>query len=113
MNDIRLNLRDPKTGKFTEHVQTFVPMRKAIEYAQKEKELYDKFKGQVPQSEVDNMRIAFVADLYDDEKVTADYILNGLDTNDTHIIMDIILERVLGVNLEERKKQVVPTEMTM
>lgn len=105
MSEIKLSLRDPETGKFKEHVQTFIPLRKKVEYIQKEKALGEKYDDDIPQEELDDMRYQFIADLFDDEKVTKEYILDGLVASEEHVVLDIILEHVLSVDTSERKKQ--------
>lgn len=104
MSDIKLNLRMPD-GKFKDFVQTFVPVSKTLEYFKLESDLYVEYKGKIPQGVLDERRIEFVAGLFEDETVTKELILNGLDTTDTHVIMDIINERVMGVKPEEKTKK--------
>lgn len=111
MADIKLRLRDPESGRVKDHVQAFVPIRKTVEYLKKEDEMFKEYDGEVPQSELDNMRIEFIASLFDDEKITKDYILDGLDVDDAPAIMEIIMSKVLGVK-PEKKQEKTPKKKT-
>lgn len=105
MADIRLKLRNPKTGDAVEHTQTFVPLIKTIEYLESETKLYDDYAGSVPQEEYEKMRVEFVAGLFDDEKVTSEYILHNLDVANRDVIMDIIKTQILGIPNEKKSEK--------
>lgn len=100
---IKLSLRMPN-NKFREFTQDFVPFSKRQEYIRLEAELEKKFKNEVPEEEYIKMQSQFVADLFDDEQVTQELILDGLDTLDRTKIFEIIRYRVLGFNKEEEEK---------
>lgn len=98
MSEIRLDLRvDGKKKTFT---QDFVPFKKALDYTEQEAKLFKKDKNgkdiQPTALELTQFRADFVAGLFDDADLTGDVILNGLDTENKDIIMDIIFYRVLG-----------------
>lgn len=96
--EIRLDLVVKKTTKtFT---QSHVPYSKALDYTDGETALFLKDKaGNViePSNRVlTEFRADFVAGLFDDKDLTGKVILEGLDTIDKGLIMDIIMYRVLG-----------------
>lgn len=98
MSEIRLDLRvDGKKKTFT---QDFVPFKKALDYTEQEAKLFKQDKSgkdtQPTALELAQFRADFVAGLFDDADLTGDVILDGLDTENSDIIMDIIFYRVLG-----------------
>ncbi|WP_288746341.1 phage tail assembly chaperone G [uncultured Enterococcus sp.] len=106
MSEIRLDLRvDGKRKTFT---QDFVPFKKALDYTEQEAKLFKKDKNgkdiHPSALELTQFRADFVASLFDDVDLTGDVILNGLDTEDKDVIMDIIYFRVLGY---ERQNEVL------
>lgn len=110
---IELELLMPN-NKYKKFTQEFVPFSKRQEYIRMEKELEAKFKGkEVPEEEYINLQASFVANLFDNEEVTKESILNGLDSLDRNKIYDIIRYRVLGFSKEEdeRLKKVLMEEV--
>lgn len=103
MSEIRLDLKVKGTTKtFT---QDFVPYRKALEYTEEEAKLWkEDSEGkdiEPTQAELSIFRADFVAGLFDDEDLTGDVILDGIDAEEHEKIMDIILYRVLGYTRSE------------
>lgn len=100
---IKLRLRNSK-GEYEEFFQDFVPQSKRLEYIRKERELEAKAQkeGFEPtQDQYEEMQVEFVASLFNDKKVTAKTILDGLDTADKGQIFDIVRYRVLGYSKAE------------
>ena len=98
MSEIRLDLMINGTKKtFT---QDFIPLRKALEYTEQEAKLWKKDKQgndiQPSEQELTKFRAEFVAGLFDDNDLTGDVILDGLDASQKDIFVDIIIYRVLG-----------------
>lgn len=101
--EIRLDLIvDGKKKTFT---QDFVPFMKALDYTEQESKLFEKYKGQKDENgkektpstlELAKFRADFVSGLFDDPDLTGEVILNGLDTQNQGIIMDIIFYRLMG-----------------
>lgn len=114
--EIALELRMPD-NKFKTFTQNFVPFSKRQEYIRLEKELEEKYKGaEVPEEEYINLQAGFVANLFEDETVTKDLILNGLDSLDRSKIYDIVRYRVLGYSKSEDerlKKLLMENEKTL
>lgn len=100
---IKLSLRMPN-NKYQDFTQDFVPFSKRQDYIRKEADLEKKFKGEVPESEYIKLQTEFVANLFEDERVTPELINSGLDTLDRNKIFEIIRYRVLGYNKEEEDK---------
>lgn len=100
---IKLSLRMPN-NKYQDFTQDFVPFSKRQDYIRKEADLEKKFKGEVPESEYIKLQTEFVANLFEDERVTPELLNNGLDTLDRDKIFEIIRYRVLGYNKEEEDK---------
>ncbi|MGM0122739.1 hypothetical protein IGI37_000105 [Enterococcus sp. AZ194] len=99
MSEARLDLMIK--GKKKTFVQDHIPYRKALDYTKGESELWgkDKFGTEIQpkQFELDEYRVRFVASIFDDEDVTVDAILDGLDASEApKKISDIIMYRVLG-----------------
>ncbi|WP_430609685.1 phage tail assembly chaperone G [Enterococcus sp. DIV0876] len=96
--EIRLDLMIKGTRKtFT---QSHVPYSKALDYTDGEAKLFKKdSKGKeiAPASrELTEFRAEFVAGLFDDKDLTGAVLLDGIDTWDKDLIMEIIMYRVLG-----------------
>ncbi|MGX7328258.1 phage tail assembly chaperone G [Enterococcus bulliens] len=109
MSEIRLDLR--VNGKKKTFTQDFVPFKKALDYTEQEDQLFKKYKKnktdeqkEPSMMELTQFRANFVASLFDDQDLTGDVILNGLDTENKEVIMDIIYFRVLGY---ERQNEVL------
>lgn len=102
--EIFLEIRMPD-NKFKKFTQDFVPYSKRQEYIRLEKELEEKYKGsEVPEEEYINLQANFVANLFENETVTKDLILNGLDSLDRDKIYNIIRYRVLGYSKSEDER---------
>jgi len=109
MTQIKLILRQ-KNGQFKTFIQEFVPYRKRLEYIKLESDIASKYeKTDETQKndeddkrlELQDMQVDFVASLFEDKAVTKDAILDGLDSESSDQIMDIILFRVLGLERAE------------
>lgn len=81
-------------------VQDKVPMKKALAYTDGEANLFEKAikEGRLGATETELLeyRIEFVANLFEDEKVTKEVLLDELDTNEIPKLFEIINYRVLG-----------------
>ncbi|ETC90804.1 hypothetical protein T481_16250 [Enterococcus faecalis PF3] len=99
---IELTLRI--NGEEKTFTQDFVPFSKRSDYIRLEKEVEEAAKKQgkepSPEDYLD-MQIQFVADLFDDKKVTKEAITDGLDSLDVDKIWQIIRYRVLGFSKED------------
>lgn len=93
MSEIRLDLKI--NGKKKTFTQDFVPYSKALEYTESEAKLLAK-EEKLGINELSLFRAKFVASLFDDEELTGELIIDGLDTENVKAIMDIIMYRVLG-----------------
>lgn len=93
MSEIRLDLKI--NGKKKTFTQDFVPYSKALEYTESEAKLLAK-EEKLGINELALFRAKFVASLFDDEELTGELIIDGLDTENVKVIMDIIMYRVLG-----------------
>lgn len=96
--EIRLDLMINGTRKtFT---QSHVPYSKALDYTDSEAKLFKKDKNgkEIDPSarELAEFRANFVAGLFDDKDLTGPVLLDGLDTMEKDLIMEIIMYRVLG-----------------
>lgn len=97
--DIKLELRTAN-GKFKTFTQDFVPFKKRMEYLKNEAALLEKLeKNDEVERQIGlfDYQAEFVASLFEDKEVTKDAILNGLDTENSQSLSDIILHRVLGI----------------
>lgn len=94
---LELVMSDGKTKKF---LCDFVPQSKRLEYIRKEMALQAE-KEEPSQNDYDEIQAEFVASLFDEEEVTKDAILNGMDAQDFPKIYDIIRYRVLGFKRED------------
>lgn len=108
MSEARLDLTIK--GKKKTFVQDHIPYRKALDYTKGEAALWQKDdKGnELPpkQHELDEYRVRFVANLFDDEDVTEDAVLDGLDAEEaSKVISDLIMYRVLGYKKEESDQE--------
>ena len=87
-------------GKKKTFTQDFIPLRKALEYTEQEAKLWKKDKEgndiKPTESDLTRFRAKFVAGLFDDPDLTGDVILDGLDTSQRNMFIDIIMYRVLG-----------------
>ncbi len=110
MTQIKLILRQ-KNGQFKTFIQEFVPYRKRLEYIKLESDIASKYEKPPFEArknyeddkriELQDMQVEFVASLFEDKAVTKDAILDGLDSESSDQIMDIILFRVLGLKRVE------------
>lgn len=96
--EIRLDLMINGTRKtFT---QSHVPYSKALDYTDGEAKLFKKDDdgNEIAPSarELTEFRAEFVAGLFDDKDLTGTVLLDGIDTWDKDLIMEIIMYRVLG-----------------
>ncbi|MEC6747332.1 hypothetical protein VXN63_02175 [Marinilactibacillus sp. XAAS-LB27] len=110
MSAIKLNLR-MSNGKFETFIQDFVPFKKRLEYVKEEAELVDRVNENgepdgATSMELSEFRAGFVAELFEDKRVTKKAILDGLEVEDSGVIMDIIMQRVLGYKEEDLKEDV-------
>ncbi|MGM0260414.1 phage tail assembly chaperone G [Enterococcus sp. AZ102] len=98
MSEIRLDL--VVKGKKKVFTQDFVPYKKALDYTEQEAEFFQDENGEakkeVNQIELMQFRADFVASLFNDDELTGEVLLNGLDAKDKDKLMDIIYYRVLG-----------------
>lgn len=115
IKDVNGELRIEITGKNNKpktYIQQKVPLKKAIEYTDGVVFLYEEAvkKGQTGATERDllDFQVGFIADLFDDDDVTKDFLYEKLDTNDRKEIEDIILYRVLGNSREESSQREAP-----
>lgn len=92
---LELVMADGKTKKF---LCDFVPQSKRLEYIRKEMALQAE---EPSNADYDEMQAEFVASLFDEEEVTKDAILNGMDAQDFPKIYEIIRYRVLGFKRED------------
>lgn len=101
MSELRLDLM--VNGNKKTFIQDRVPLRKAIEYTEKQAELFEKNSenGEITLPLLKRFKVDYVASLFDDEDVTGDLILDGLDTLEDKLIDDILLYRVLGEKKED------------
>jgi len=95
MEEIRLDLM--VNGKKKTFTQDFVPYRKALEYTEKEATI-----GMSDFLELKKFQIEFVVSLFDDDDLTYDLLIDGLDAGSSNKIMEIIQFRVLNY---ERPKE--------
>ncbi|API89436.1 hypothetical protein BKP56_09295 [Marinilactibacillus sp. 15R] len=105
MSAIKLQLRMPN-GQFKTFTQEFVPFKKRLQYIREEAELVDRVDNNgepdgATSEELTEYRAGFVASLFEDEKVTKDLILDGLEVENSDVLMDIIKFRVLGMKKED------------
>lgn len=105
---VKLVLRD-ESGKNCEYFFDYVPQSKKLEYIRKEAELENRVDEQgnkiIPtNADYDELQAEFVANLFNDKKVTKKAILQGLDSQDFKQIYGIIRYRVLGFSKEEDEK---------
>lgn len=91
MKEIRLDLMDSE-GNTNTYTQKRVPLKKIIEYL----ELENKNKETPPtSSEVVTQQVEFLADLFDDTRVTPEAIFEGLDAREFEsAVRDTIFEAV-------------------
>lgn len=97
MTEIRLDLM--VKGKKRTYTQDFVPYRKALDYSEGEAKLWKKQGNKtIEPSAIDlaKYRADFVAGLFEDQDLTGDMIIDGIDSENKDVIMDIVLYRVLG-----------------
>ena len=102
-HNVRIKIRFNVNGKKKTFIQDRVPLRKAIEYTEKQAELFEKNSenGEITLPLLKRFKVDYVASLFDDEDVTGDLILDGLDTLEDTLIDDILLYRVLGEKKED------------
>lgn len=105
---VKLVLRN-ESGKNCEYFFDYVPQSKKLEYIRKEAELENRLDEEgnkiIPTNvEYDELQAEFVANLFNDKKVTKKAILQGLDSQDFKQIYEIIRYRVLGFSKEEDEK---------
>lgn len=117
IKDVNGELRLEITGKNNKpktYIQQKVPLKKAIEYTDGVVFLYEEAvkKGQTGATERDllDFQVGFIANLFDDDDVTKEFLYEKLDTNDRKEIEDIILYRVLGNSREESSQREAPKE---
>lgn len=96
--EIRLDLMVNGTRKtFT---QSHVPYSKALDYTDSEAKLFKKDKSgkeiEPTLRELTEFRANFIAGLFDDKDLTGAVLLDGLDTLEQGLIMEIVMYRVLG-----------------
>lgn len=97
MTEARLDLR--VNGKKRTYTQDFIPYRKALDYTEREAQLWKKQGSKTIEpsaTELAVFRADFVAGLFPGQDLTGDMILDGIDAESKDQIMDIILYRVLG-----------------
>ncbi|WP_321389048.1 phage tail assembly chaperone G [uncultured Enterococcus sp.] len=105
--ELRLEITG-KNNKPKIYIQRKVPLRKAIEYTDGVIALHeDAKKAGLPgtnERDLLDYQVRFIANLFDDDDVTAELLYENLDTNERKFIEDIIIYRVLG-NLREESDQ--------
>lgn len=96
-----------KNGKPKIYTQPKVPMKKSIEYAEGEMNLFQtaiEKELNITEIEIRKFRINFVAGLFNEDEITGDYLMNELDTDEIDVVNDIINFRVMG-NPKETKTE--------
>lgn len=90
-----------ENNKFQTFKQDFIPFRKRLEYIRKERDFLNDKNNKPNTDDVEEFQAEFVAGLFEDERVTKDAILDGLDMDQAHVIPEIIAYQLLGVTKEE------------
>lgn len=101
MKPLTIKLYNKKEGEYQTYTQDFIPLRKTIEYLEQEADLYKKSNGYVPQKDIMDLQVKFVAGLFESKEVTEKAIYDGLDIRNQGVIGNIISEYVLGILPEE------------
>lgn len=97
MKKIRIELTD-KDGKTNIYEQKNIPLKKMLEWYQIEDAIQ---KGEIkPGIEILEQKIKFVADLFDDERVTYEAILEGLDAREFEQSIQQLILKAMGIELE-------------
>lgn len=100
MKEIRLELKNEK-GQTDTFIQKDIPMQKLIDAV----EMQDDFEQQKIKTNVEGVlrKIEFVADCFEDERVTAEALLKGLDARQFEKVIEGIINIVMGVDPESKK----------
>lgn len=100
--EIRLDLKDEK-GNTNTFIQKEIPMRKLFEWMEIEKAIEE---GEIKQGlDVIVKKVEFVAGLFDDERVTPEALLDGLDARDFQEAIQQKIWVVLGIDLDPKKEE--------
>lgn len=98
MKEIRLELKN-EDGQVDTFIQKHVPLKKMIEWFEIEEKIES---GDIkPGAQVISKKVEYVADLFDDERVTFESICNGLDSREFEDSIQNNIMRVLKVDLPE------------
>lgn len=98
LNEIRLEIKD-KDGNINTYIKDSIPMKKMIEWYKIEEAIDN---GELKEGiEVINKKIEFVASVFDDERVTPEAILEGVDSRLFQESIQGIIYQVLGFDLSE------------
>ncbi|MFV8805903.1 phage tail assembly chaperone G [Aerococcus urinaeequi] len=100
--ELRLELKDKK-GNINTFIQKDIPMRKLFEWMEIEKAIEE---GEIKQGlDVIVKKVEFVAGLFDDERVTPEALLDGLDARDFQEAIQQKIWVVLGIDLDPKKEE--------
>lgn len=100
--ELRLELKDEK-GNINTFIQKSIPMRKLFEWMEIEKAIEE---GEIKQGlDVIVKKVEFVAGLFDDERVTPEALLDGLDARDFQEAIQQKIWVVLGIDLDPKKEE--------
>lgn len=102
MKEIRLELKNEK-GQTDTFIQKNIPMQKLIEAV----ELQDDFEQRKIKTNVDGVlrKIDFVASCFEDERVTTEAILKGLDARQFEEVIEGVINIVMGIDTESKKSE--------
>lgn len=92
---ISIELKQPN-GKYKTFHQDMIPYRKRFEYSKAEVELLKNENQSERTIQLAEYQVEFVASLFDQEEVTKDSIMDGLDTADSNCIAEIIYYDVMN-----------------
>lgn len=100
--ELRLELKDEK-GNINTFIQKSIPMRKLFDWMEIEKAIEE---GEIKQGlDVIVKKVEFVAGLFDDERVTPEALLDGLDARDFQEAIQQKIWAVLGVEPDPKKEE--------
>lgn len=99
-DEIRIDLVNDKGQKKT-YTQTLIPLQKLLDGL----DLQEKFEKEEIKSQTEGVKkkVEFVAGCFDDEDVTVDSILKGLDVRQFEEKIDGIINIVMGIDPETKK----------
>lgn len=102
MKEIRLELKNEK-GQTDTFIQKNIPMQKLIEAV----ELQDDFEQRKIKTNVEGVlrKIGFVAGCFEDERVTTEAILQGLDARQFEEVIEGVINIVMGIDTESKKSE--------